>query len=147
MIDMLTLSPRLGLLRWLLRELSTDDEDMIALVASLPDSDDDDGQALLDELAAPRAEAAIRPLRAEYRGGKQLLGPRDALRVLGIPRASFYALLKRGTFPAPIQANDSWTGWPRDLLLEWTDASERQRVAEVPHGYTPFERYLWRKST
>ena len=147
MIAMLMLSPRLGLLRWLLRELSTDDEDMIALVASLPDSDDDDSQALLDELAAPRIKTATRPLRAEYQDGKQLLGPRDALRVLKIPRASFYALLKRGTFPAPIQIDDSWTGWPRDLLFEWTDASERQRVVEVPHGYAPFERYLWRKST
>jgi predicted DNA-binding transcriptional regulator AlpA len=144
---MLTRSPRLELLRWLLRELSTDDEDMIALVSSLPDSDDDDGQALLDELAALRTEAAIRPMRAEYQDGKQLLGPRDALRMLRISRASFYALLKRGTFPVPLQINDNWTGWPRDLLLEWAHASERQRVAEVSHGYAPFERYLWRKST
>ena len=147
MIAMLTPSPRLALLRWLLRELSTDDEDMIALVASLADSDDDDAQALLDELAAQRTEAATRPLRADYQDGKQLLGPRDALRVLKMPRASFYALLKRGTFPAPVQINDNWTGWPRDLLLEWADASERRRVEDVPHGYAPFERYLWRKST
>jgi predicted DNA-binding transcriptional regulator AlpA len=138
---MVTLSPRLELLRWLLRELSTDDEDMIALVASLPDADDDDAQALLDELAAPRTVAAARPLRADYQDGRQLLGPRTALRVLKISRASFYGLLKRGTFPAPIQINDDWTGWPRDLLHEWADTSVSQTIAEVPQGYAPFERY------
>jgi predicted DNA-binding transcriptional regulator AlpA len=138
---MVTLSPRLELLRWSLRELSTDDEDMIALVASLPDADDDDAQALLDELAAPRIVAATRPLRADFQDGKQLLGPRDALRVLRISRASFYALLNRGTFPAPLQINDNWTGWPRGLLLEWVDASVSQTAADVPHGYAPFERY------
>lgn len=145
---MLTLPPRLGLLRWLLRELSTDDEDMIAFVASLPDGDDDDAQALLEELAAPRVEAATGALRADYQTRKQLLRPRDALRALDISRATFYALVKRETFPAPMLINDDWQGWPRDVLLEWADPSERQRVAEAPHsGYAPFERNLWRKST
>ena len=39
-------------------------------------------------------------------------------------------------------------GWPRDILLQWADASERKRMADVPHvGYAPFERNLWRKSS
>jgi predicted DNA-binding transcriptional regulator AlpA len=138
--------PRLGLLRWLLRELSTDSEDMIAFVASLRDGDDDDKQALLEELASAQSKVEIAPLRADYQDGKQLLGPKEALRILSISRAGFYALLKRGTFPAPILINDNWTGWPRDVLLEWADASERRKVAEVPQrGYAPFERNLWRK--
>jgi hypothetical protein len=62
-----------GITRWLLRELSTDYEDMIALVASLADADDDDAQALLNELAAPRTVAATGPLRADYQDGKRLL--------------------------------------------------------------------------
>ena len=46
---------KLALLRWSLRELSTDDEDMIAFVPSLTDANDDDLQALLEELATPNA--------------------------------------------------------------------------------------------
>jgi predicted DNA-binding transcriptional regulator AlpA len=139
---------RLGLLRWLLRELSTDDEDMIAFVAGLPDADDDDLQALAEELAASPIEATLAPLRAEYQNDKQLVPPADARRVLDIPRATFYALLKRGTFPRPMLVNGEWVGWPRDILLQWADASESKRIAEAPHsGYAPFERNLWRKST
>ena len=139
-------SPR-ALLRWLLRELSTDHEDMIAFVTTLPDADDDDAQALLDELSAQQTEPTIGPLRADYQNGKQLLLPPEALRVLSISRASFYALVKRGTFPAPILIGELWRGWPRDLLLEWADTSERHKVAKAPRsGYAPFERSLWRKS-
>ena len=135
-----------ALLRWLLRELSTDHEDMIAFVTSLPDAGDDDSQALLEELVAQENEAALGPLRADYQDGKQLLRPREALRALEISRASFYDLVKRGTFPTPVVIDDNWIGWPRDLLLEWADASEHQRVAKTPaSGYAPFERYLTRK--
>ena len=130
--------PKLGLLRWLLRELSTDDEDMIAFVASLPDADDDDLQALLEELATPKAEATPAPLRAEYQDDKQLIPLADAP-LLNIPRATFYALLKRGTFPGPMLLNGK-RSWPRDLLLQWADAPERKRTADAPHGYAPFER-------
>jgi predicted DNA-binding transcriptional regulator AlpA len=130
------------LLPWLLRELSTDDDDMIAFIDSLPDADERDAQALLDALGAPPTEAAIDRTRADYQTSRQLLHPKDALRILSLSRASFYALLKRGTFPAPLAIDDAWIGWPRDILLEWADASERQRVAEAPHGgYAPFERY------
>jgi predicted DNA-binding transcriptional regulator AlpA len=138
---------KLGLLRWLLRELSTDDEDMIAFVASLPNADDDDRQALLEELAIPQTEATPTPLRAEYQDGRQLVPSTDARRILNIPRATFYALLKRGTFPGPTLVDGKWVGWPRDILLQWADASERKRMADAPHsGYAPFERNLWRKS-
>lgn len=146
--NMLALPRKLGLLRWLLRELSTDDEDMIAFVASMPDADDDDLQALLEELATPKEKTTPAPLRAEYRNDKQLVPPTDARRVLNIPRATFYALHKRGTFPAPLLLNGKWVGWPRDILLQWADASERKRMADAPEdGYAPFERNLWRKST
>ena len=142
------LQRKFGLLRWLLRELSTDDEDMVAFVASLPDADDDDLQALLEELVTQKAEATPAPLRAEYRNDKQLIPPTDARRILNIPRAIFYALLKRGTFPGPMLLNGKWVGWPRDMLLQWADASERKRTADAPlSGYAPFERNLWRKST
>lgn len=144
---MFALPRRLGLLRWLLRELSTDDEDMIALVGSLPDADDDDLQALLEELAAPQAQATPAPLRAEYQDDKQLVPATDARRILNIPRATFYALLKRGAFPGPMLVDGKWIGWPRDVLLQWADASESKRLADAPHsGYAPFERNLWRKS-
>jgi hypothetical protein len=83
------LQRKLELLRWLLRELSTDDEDMIAFVASLSDADDDDLQALLEEFAAPKAEATPAPLPAEYQNDKQLIPPTDARRILNIPRATF----------------------------------------------------------
>lgn len=137
-----TSSIQRGLLRWLLRELSTDLEDMIALVRDLPESDDEDAQALLEELSNPRPEATVGPLLADYQGDRQLLGPRDAMRLLSIPRATFYALVKRGTFPAAMQVDDAWAGWPRGLLLEWADTSQRQRVASVTSiGYAPFERY------
>jgi predicted DNA-binding transcriptional regulator AlpA len=139
---------KLGLLRWLLRKLSTDDEDMIAFVASLPDADDDDLQALLEELATPQTEATPAPLRVEYQTGKQLIPPTEARRILNLPRAIFYGLLKRGTFPCPMLINGTWVGWPRDILLQWADASERKKIADTPHGgYAPFERNLWRKST
>ena len=62
---MLARPPKLGLFRWLQRELSTDDEDMIAFVAGFPDSDDDDAQALLEELAALQIEAT-RVRRASF---------------------------------------------------------------------------------
>ena len=134
------------LLRWLLRELSTDNEDMIAFAASLPDPDDDDLQALAEELATPRAEPRPAPLRSEYRNEKQLVSPTDARHILNIPRATFFALIKRGNFPVPMLVNDNWVGWPRDLLLQWTDASERERIGDPPHsGYAPFERILWRE--
>jgi len=143
----LALSRKSGLLRWLLRELSTDDEDMMAFVSSLPDADDDDLQALLEELAFPRAEGAPAPLRADYQNDKQLLPPTEARRVLNVPRNTFYALLKRGTFPAPMLVDGKWVGWPREILLQWGDTSERERMADAPHdGYAPFERNLWRKS-
>jgi predicted DNA-binding transcriptional regulator AlpA len=121
---------------------------MIAFVASLPDSDDDDLQALLEELAIPKAEATPTPLRAEYQNDKQLILLSDARRVLNIPRATFYALLKRGTFPGPMLLDGKRVGWPRDMLLQWADASQRKRTADAPlGGYAPFERNLWRKST
>ena|ERR1700733_9526868 len=142
---MTTQPPRLGLLRWLLRELSSDDEDMIAFVAGLPDADDDDAQALLEELSAQPTELASGPLRSQYQTGTQLLFPKDAIRVLDTSRATFYALVKRATFPAPVQIDDAWRGWPRDVLLDWADASARQRVAASPaSGYSPFERSLQR---
>jgi len=130
-----------------LRELSTDAEDMIAFVRGLPESDDDDAQALLEELSTARPDAAIGPLRADYQRDRQLLGPRDTLRMLGIPRPTFYALIKRGTFPAPLAVDDNWTGWPRDMLVGWADASEGKKLANVASmGYAPFERYLPAKS-
>jgi predicted DNA-binding transcriptional regulator AlpA len=145
---MLALPRKSDLLRWLLRELSTDDEDMIAFVASLPDSDDDDFQALLDALAAPRTEPRPAPLRSEYQTDKQLVPPADARRILNIPRATFFALLKRGAFPGPMLVDGTWVGWPRDVLLQWADTSELKRIDEAPpSGYAPFERNLWRKST
>jgi len=139
---MALLPPRLTLLAWLLRELSTDEEDMIGLIASLPEGDEDDQEALSLALGAPQQEAAGFMTRADYQSGEQLLRPKEALRMLNVPRASFYALLKRGTFPAPLAIDDAWKGWPRDMLLEWADGHQRQRVAEMPRdGYAPFERY------
>jgi predicted DNA-binding transcriptional regulator AlpA len=134
--------PHRDLLRWLLRELSTDPEDMIIFVASLPDADDDDAQALLEEINTSRAADAPGPLRALYQDGSQLLGPTEAMAILNIPRASFYALLKRGTFPAPVSFDEAWIGWPRDMLLEWADTPVRLQSATCPHpGYAPFERF------
>ncbi len=145
---MLALRGKIGLLRWLLRELSTDDEDMIAFVANLPDADDDDLQALLEELVTQQTEPQPAPLRAEYQTDKQFVPPTDARRIIDISRATFYALLKRGTFPGPMLLNGNWVGWPRDILLQWAGASERKRMADAPHdGYAPFERNLWQKST
>jgi hypothetical protein len=92
---------KLGLLRWSLRELSTDDEDMIAFVASLPDPNDDDLQALLEELAIPKAEATPAPLRAEYQNDKQLIPLADARRVLNIPRATSMHCSSAAHSPAP----------------------------------------------
>ena len=139
---MLVASIQLGVLRWLLRELSTDQEDMIAFVQSLPETDDEDAQALLEELNSPRPAARVGPILADYQRDRQLLGPSDALRLLRIPRATFYALVKRGTFPTAMLVDEIWIGWPRDVLLEWADASERKRVANLSSiGYAPFERY------
>jgi predicted DNA-binding transcriptional regulator AlpA len=138
---------KLGLLRWLLRQLSTDEEDMIAFVAALPEADDDDLQALTEELTNPRTDASPKPLRAEYKDDKQLVPPGDARRILNIPRTALYGLLKRGTFPGPSIVNGEWVGWPREILLQWADASECDRLAAAPHsGYAPFERPIWRKS-
>jgi hypothetical protein len=86
---MTTQPPRLGLLRWLVRELSSDDEDMIAFIANLPDADDDDAQALLEELATQPTEAPSGPLRSQYQTGSQLVRPRDAIRILDTSRATF----------------------------------------------------------
>jgi predicted DNA-binding transcriptional regulator AlpA len=139
--------PSRALLRWLLRELSTDHEDMIGFASSLADGDDDDAQAFLDELAAPATHGLTGPLRAEYQDGKQFLGPREALRALELSRASFYAPVKRGTFPTPILIDDTWRGWSRSLVLEWADASERQKAPRTSHpGYAPFERRVWRNT-
>jgi len=139
---MFSVGEQRGLLRWLLRELSTDEEDMIAFVTSVADSDDDDAQALLEELALYRSEATPGPPRALYQDERQLIKPREALLALDIPRASFYALLKRGAFPRPLQIDDAWAGWPRDIVLEWADPSARERLATAPSsGHAPFERY------
>lgn len=133
---------RRSLLRWLLRELSTDDEDMIAFVRSLDDSDEDDAQALLEALAVPAAEgSSTGPLEADYQRESQLLDPAAAMRLLDLPRATFYALVKRATFPRPVAIDDAWRGWPRGLLVEWADPAVRKRlsVTSTP-GYAPFER-------
>ena len=130
------------LLRWLLRELSTDEDDMIALAGSIADSDDDDAQALLDELAIVRAASSAAPLESVYQHANQLLGPMEAVKAINIPRASFYALVKRGAFPAPVCLDDKWVGWPRDLVLDWADDSARKRLATSAHpGFAPFERF------
>jgi predicted DNA-binding transcriptional regulator AlpA len=131
-----------GLLRWLLRELSTDEADMIELAGSIADSDDDDAQALLDELATQRLASPAGPLESVYRDGSQLLGPLEAVKAINIPRASFYALVKRGAFPSPVSIDDVWIGWPRDILLDWADDSARERLATCSDpGYAPFERF------
>ncbi len=131
-----------SLYRWLLRELSTDDEDMIAFVHSLPDGDEEDAQVLLEELATPRPRREIAgPLEADYQTESQLLPPAAALRLLHVPRATFYALLKRGTFPEPVAIDDAWAGWPRGLVLEWADPAVRERLSMTSSpGYAPFER-------
>jgi predicted DNA-binding transcriptional regulator AlpA len=136
------LTPPRPLLRWLLRELSTDEEDMIAFAADVADHDDDDAQALLEEIASPRPQREPGPLQAAYQDGNRLLGPAEAIKVINISRASFYALLKRGTFPAPISIDDVWVGWPMGALLEWADTPVRLQCATDPHpGYAPFERF------
>lgn len=140
-------SPR-QLLRWLLRELSTDDEDMIALVRGAGQSDDDDAQALLEELVGPQRVAGRGPLRVVYRDERQLVGPVDAVRMLDLTRSTFYGLVKRGAFPRPILINDKWLGWPRGLILEWADQSVRARAATSDdEGYAPFERCLTNSTT
>jgi predicted DNA-binding transcriptional regulator AlpA len=140
--DAMLQSPR-QLLRWLLRELSTDDEDMIALVRAAGESDDDDAQALVEELASSLRITGRGPLRVVYRDGRQLIGPADAARMLDLTRVTFYELVKRGSFPKPISINDSWLGWPRGLILEWADESARARAASSDdEGYAPFERCL-----
>jgi predicted DNA-binding transcriptional regulator AlpA len=133
---------RRSLLRWLLRELSTDDEDMIAFIRSLDDSDEDDAQLLLEALAVPPAEPAVAgPLEADYQTESQLLDPAATLRLLDLPRATFYALVKRGTFPRPVALDDVWKGWPRGLVVEWADPALRKRLsATSSSGYAPFER-------
>jgi predicted DNA-binding transcriptional regulator AlpA len=137
-----TLRPR-ALLRWLLLELSTDNEDMIALVRNLSESDDDDAQALLEELVSERPEIVHGPVQVAYQDGRQLIGPADAARMLNLPRAIFYGLIKRGTFPKPVMFDDVWVGWPRDVILEWADGSPRERLAiRNDTGYAPFERSL-----
>jgi predicted DNA-binding transcriptional regulator AlpA len=137
------MKPDRVLLRWLLRELSTDAEDMIALVDDMPESDDDDAQALLEELVSVRPEKTLGPIQVEYRDGKQLLGPADAAQMLNLTRATFYAVVKRETFPRPVSIDDDWLGWPRDLILEWADRSASDRLATSDHaGYAPFERSL-----
>ena len=141
MEDLLTFRMRLGLLSWLLCELSTDEADLIAFFESLTGSDDDDAQAFHAALAHTRPDSFKGPLRAAYQDGKQLLAPREALRTLNIPRSSFYELTKRGTFPRPVTIDDRWIGWPRDFVLEWAETVERRRSASCPHsGYAPFER-------
>lgn len=132
---------RRSLLRWLLRELSTDDEDMMAFVSSLSDGDEDDAQLLLEALAMPPAEDAIGPLEADYQHESQLLDPVATMRLLDLPRATFYALVKRGTFPRPITIDDVWKGWPRGMVVEWADPAVRKRLSLTsPTGYAPFER-------
>jgi predicted DNA-binding transcriptional regulator AlpA len=138
-----TVTSRRGLLRWLLRELSTDDEDMIAFVGAMPDSDEEDAQVLLEELASLRPERTVGPLEADYQSERQVLAPADAVRLLDVSRATFYSLLKRGTFPMPLQVDDAWRGWPRGLILEWADPAQRQRLSTASlAGYAPFERSL-----
>ena len=132
---------RRGLLRWLLRALSTDDEDMIALVRSLGDGDEDDAQLLLEALAIPLAAGTLGPLEADYQHENQLLDPAATMRLLDLSRATFYALVKRGTFPRPIAIDDAWKGWPRGLVVEWADPAVRKRLSITsPSGYAPFER-------
>ena len=136
-----------ALLRWLLRELSTDNEDMIAFVDSIVEADDDDAQALLDELATPPPRTPTGALQTVYQDRRQIIRPREALRALNMPRASLYALLKRGTFPRPLLIEDQWVGWPREVVLDWADTSAGQRLAKCSHsGYAPFERYGTRRS-
>jgi predicted DNA-binding transcriptional regulator AlpA len=78
---------------------------------------------------------------AVYQDERQLIKPREALLALNIPRASFYALLKRGAFPRPLLINDAWAGWPREIVLEWADPSARERLEAAPSsGHAPFER-------
>jgi predicted DNA-binding transcriptional regulator AlpA len=132
---------RRGLLRWLLRGLSTDDEDMIAFVRSLSDGDEDDAQLLLEALAIQPTEAAVGPLEADYQHESQLLDPAATMRLLDLPRATFYALVKRGTFPRPVAIDDVWKGWPRGVVIEWADPDVRKRFSTAsPSGYAPFER-------
>jgi len=132
---------RRGLLRWLLRELSTDDEDMIALVRSLGEGDEDDAQLLLEALAIPPAAGALGPLEADYQHENQLLDPAATMRLLDLSRAAFYGLVKRGTFPRPVAIDDVCKGWPRGLVVEWADPAVRKRLSITsPSGYAPFER-------
>jgi predicted DNA-binding transcriptional regulator AlpA len=137
-----TATARRSLLRWLLRELSTDDEDMIAFFHSLLDSDEEDAQFLLEELANPQTRGpAAGPLEADYQTESQLLLPADALRLVDVSRATFYSLVKRGTFPAPVFIDDAWIGWPRGLILEWADPGTCGRLSmSSSPGYAPFER-------
>ena len=145
MLDTTRMKPGRVLLRWLLRELSTDTEDMIALVDGMPESDDDDAQALLEELVSVQPEKARGLIQVAYRDGRQLLGPADAAQMLNLTRATFYAVVKRGTFPKPVSIDDEWLGWPRDLILEWADRSVRERLATSDDaGYAPFERSVSR---
>lgn len=148
MLDTTRMKPGRVLLRWLLRELSTDTEDMIALVDDLPESDDDDAQSLLEELVSDQPTKDPGPVQVAYRDGRQLLGPAQAVQTLNLTRATFYALVKRGTFPTPVSIEDEWLGWPRDLILEWADRSVRERLATRDDaGYVPFERLLTNRTS
>jgi len=135
------------MLRWLLRELSTDVADMMAFATSLGECDDEDAQALLEELLVERMVAPVGPLQTVYKSETQVIRPHDVVLTLDIPRASFYALVKRGAFPAPISLDDTWLGWPRDVVLDWADESARERLGNCSRpGYAPFERCVSRGS-
>lgn len=107
------------LLRALFRGLSSDDDDMMALFDSLPDVTDADRQAFIAELTQPKATLPRIRTKTVYHSKNRVLGPAETLRILAVPRNSFYLSVRGGGFPRPMVLNHGRIGWPAHVIEAW----------------------------
>jgi predicted DNA-binding transcriptional regulator AlpA len=112
------------LLRALFRELSSDDDDMMALLDSLPDAEPDDRQAFIAELTQPKIRIPRIRTKAVFHSSDRVMGPAEALRALGVPRTTFYMAIRDGGFPRPMFLDHGRIGWPSHIIEAWAQTHQ-----------------------
>jgi predicted DNA-binding transcriptional regulator AlpA len=52
-------------------------------------------------------------------------------RITGVPKSSWYDLMRRGKAPKPIPLSETARGWLVSELEEWVEARKRERDAKA----------------
>lgn len=52
---------------------------------------------------------------------QEVVRPCDAVRILGISRATLYAWISKGKIVPPQKIGKSFTFWPRNIFYAWID--------------------------